>query len=325
MGDDDPWSTLRPHQLRDFLAVADTGSLRAAARKLGLTQPSLTKSLRQLETQLAVAIISRSSHGVTLTSAGQLLLEHARMIEFEIRRTNHAFLRLRGQTAARVNVGLSIALASGLLGEAVKLLRAGDPDVSVRIVEGTHERLVADVRQGVCDFALMPIGVRGHLADLRIRPLFETRIVVVGRVGHPCSGATSLCELAACDWITARRHGTLNDLIDRHASSLGLNGIRWMVECNSLATYWDMIAASDLVGLALLTDLESRSARGFGVVALIDAPALPTVTVALLHRPDVGPAGAAGALADLCRDLAVRHVPRRPIGESLPDYCDSHG
>jgi LysR family transcriptional regulator of abg operon len=244
-----------------------------------------------------------------------LLLEHARLIEFEIRRTNDTFRRMRGQSAARVNVGLSVALAAGLLGDAVKLLRAREPDTSVRIVEGTHERLVADVRQGVCDFALMPIGTRGHLADLRIRPLFEARIIVVGRVGHPCSGATSLGELATCDWITARRHGTLNDLVDRHANSLGLNAIRWMVECNSLSTYWDLIATSDLVGLALLTDLESRNARAYGVVALLDAPALPSVTVALLHRPDVAPSGAAGLLADLCRDLAGRHVVQRPLGE----------
>jgi LysR family transcriptional regulator of abg operon len=315
MHDDDPWSTLRPHQLRDFIAVADTGSLRAAARKLGLTQPSLTKSLRQLETQLEVAIISRTSHGVTLTSAGRLLLEHARLIESEIRRTNDEFRRMRGGSAARINVGLSVSLAFGLLGQAVKLLRARDPEIPVRIVESTHERLIADVRQGLCDFALMPVSTRGHLADLRIRPLFEARVIVVGRTGHPCSGATSLTDLKTCDWITPRRHGTLKELIDRQAGSLGLNALRWMVECDSAATYWDMIADSDLVGLALQTDFESRNARAFGVVALLDTPELPTVTVALLHRPDAVPSGGAAALADLCRDLAGRHVVRRPLNE----------
>lgn len=316
MNDDDPWSTLRPHQLRDFIAVADTGSLRAAARKLGLTQPSLTKSLRQLEAQLEMAIISRTSHGVTLTSAGQLLLEHARLIESEIRRTNDEFRRMQGRSAARISVGLSVSLAFGLLGEAVKLLRARDPDVSVRIVEGTHERLVADVRQGICDLALMPVGARGHLVDLRIRPLFEARVIVVGRAGHPCAGAASLSDLQACDWITPRRQGTLKELIDRQADSLGLNPLRWMVECNSAATYWDMIADSDLVGLALQTDLESRNARAFGVVALLDAPDLPSVTAALVYRPDAAPAGNAAALADLCRDLSHRHVLRRPLDAS---------
>ena len=324
MHDDDPWTTLRPHQLRDFIAVADTGSLRAAARKLGLTQPSLTKSLRQLETQLEVAIITRTSHGVTLTSAGVLLLEHARLIESEIRRTNDEFRRMRGRSDARISVGLSISLAAGLLGEAVRLLRARDPDISVRIVEGTHERLVADVRQGLCDFALMPIGARGHLLDLRIRPLFEERIVVVGRAGHPCTGASSLCDLAACDWITPRRQGVLNELIDRQAGKLGLSAIRWMVECNSATTYWDMIAGSDLVGLALLTDLESRNARAFGVVALLDLPALPSVTVALLHRPDAAPAGSAAALAELCRDLAGQHVFRKPLGGRPSTQGDNH-
>jgi hypothetical protein len=96
---------------------------------------------------------------------------------------------------------------------------------------------------------------------------------------------------------------------------MGLNPLRWMVECNSAATYWDMIADSDLVGLALQTDLDARNARAFGVVAVLDAASLPTVTVALLHRPDAAPAGHAAALAELCRDLAGRHVHRKPAAQ----------
>ena len=94
MSDGDPWSTIRLHQLRDLLAVVETGSLRAAARQLGLTQPSLTKSLRQLEEQTALALVVRSKHGVTLTSAGQRLVEHARAIESEIRRTAQDLQRI---------------------------------------------------------------------------------------------------------------------------------------------------------------------------------------------------------------------------------------
>ncbi len=68
------------------------------------------------------------------------------------------------------------------------------------------------------------------------------------------------------------------------------------------------------MGLALLTDLESRNARAFGVVRLLDAPTLPSVTVALLHRPGAAPAGSAAALAELCRDLAGQHILRKPLG-----------
>ena len=103
----DSWSTIRLHHLRDLLAVVETGSLRAAARKLGLTQPSLTKSLRQLEEQTALALLVRSKHGVTLTSAGQHLVERARLIESELRRTAEDLDLLRGGTVRSVSVGVS--------------------------------------------------------------------------------------------------------------------------------------------------------------------------------------------------------------------------
>ena len=105
----DSWSTIRLHHLRDLLAVVETGSLRAAARKLGLTQPSLTKSLRQLEEQTALALLVRSKHGVTLTSAGQHLVERARLIESELRRTAEDLELLRGGTVRSVSVGVSMA------------------------------------------------------------------------------------------------------------------------------------------------------------------------------------------------------------------------
>ena len=103
MNNADPWSTIRLHHLRDLLAVVETGSLRAAARKLGLTQPSLTKSLRQLEEQTALALLVRSSHGVTLTSAGQRVVERARAIESEIRRTAEDLELLRGGAVRSVS------------------------------------------------------------------------------------------------------------------------------------------------------------------------------------------------------------------------------
>lgn len=78
MNNADTWSAIRLHHLRDLLAVVETGSLRAAARKLGLTQPSLTKSLRQLEEQTALVLLVRSSHGVTLTNEGQRVVARAR-------------------------------------------------------------------------------------------------------------------------------------------------------------------------------------------------------------------------------------------------------
>lgn len=308
MDEIDPWASLRPYQLRDLIAVADTGSLRAAARKLGLTQPSLTKSLRLLETEAGVSIISRSAHGVTLTSAGQMLLDHARLIESDIRRANEELSRLRKHSSLKVKICLSISLTSELITEAVTLLRKEVPDVTIQITGGIQERLVADVRQGACDFALMPITDRSHLTDLRIRPLYEAGLIISGREDHPCSNSKDLADFAKCDWITPRRNGPLNRLIGQIADSMGLANFRWMIECSAPESYWDLISRSHLLTLALSTEFECHHSHWPTIVTLFAGPPLPNVTIAMLHRPDLPPSGTAGRLAEICRDLAAKHV-----------------
>ncbi len=310
MNNADPWSTIRLHHLRDLLAVVETGSLRAAARKLGLTQPSLTKSLRQLEEQTALALLVRSSHGVTLTSAGQRVVERARAIESEIRRTAEDLELLRGGAVRSVSIGVSMASPLEFVARAVASLHRRDPSLHVQIFEGVQAKIIADVRQGVVDFAIIPVAQRDSLIDLRARPLFHTRVVVVGRAGHPCAPAQSLRELAACHWITPRRGGVLDGMVERLAVSNQLPAFSRPIQCDSSALYWDLIASTDLVGLSLATKLEGDRVAGARI--LYDGPPLPEVPVALVHRADFPQNALAGELAERCREEAATHAHRRP-------------
>lgn len=311
MSDSDPWSTIRLHQLRDLLAVVETGSLRAAARKLGLTQPSLTKSLRQLEEQTALALFVRSKHGVALTPAGQRLVEHARSIESEIRRTAQDLELMRGGAARSVSVGVSMAASLDFIARAAESQRRHHPDLQMQIFEGVQAKLIADVRQGIVDFAIMPVGERTNLVDLRVRPLFHTRVVVVGRAGHPSAAAQSLAELSGCDWITPRRGGVLDRMVANAAGDMGLPAFRRPVQCDSSSLYWELIARTDLVGLSLAAKLDGRIVGGAGFCVVYDGPPLPEVAVALVHRVDFPQNALAGDLAERCREEASTYVGSR--------------
>jgi len=299
----DSWSTIRLHHLRDLLAVVETGSLRAAARKLGLTQPSLTKSLRQLEEQTALALLVRSKHGVTLTSAGQHLVERARLIESELRRTAEDLDLLRGGTVRSVSTPLDF------IARAVAALHQQDPGLSVQIFEGVQAKMIADVRQGVVDFAIMPVTQREPLLDLRARPLFHTRVVVVGRAGHPCASARSLAELSGCHWITPHRRGVLDGMVERLATGMKLPPFNRPIQCDSSPMYWDLIAHTDLLGLSLATKLDDNSVAGAQII--YDGPPLREVSVSLVHRTDFPQNVIAGELARRCREEAAIYAHRR--------------
>ena len=112
------------HHMRTIVAVAEAGSVRGAARRLGLSQPALTKSLGQLERELGAALVQRSARGTQFTELGKAMLARARAIDAELRRACWEGLGEVGRKEAWDNtalVGEILALRhekAGLLGKA---------------------------------------------------------------------------------------------------------------------------------------------------------------------------------------------------------------
>ncbi|MFZ1909070.1 MAG: LysR family transcriptional regulator, partial [Burkholderiales bacterium] len=77
---------MRLNQIRDFMAIVEAGGIRAAARGLAVTQPALTKSLRQLETELGAVLLTRGVRGARPTEIGLAFLARARAVTVELRR-----------------------------------------------------------------------------------------------------------------------------------------------------------------------------------------------------------------------------------------------
>ena len=100
---------MKLNALRDFLAVAETGGLRAAARQLGAAQPAITRSIQELEKELGVALFERSAKGVRLTPMGTAFMRRASAVRNELHKAKDEMAQLRGETHGRVSVCLSSA------------------------------------------------------------------------------------------------------------------------------------------------------------------------------------------------------------------------
>src|ERR1700680_3700202 len=108
-------SPMKLHQLRDLVAIAEHGSLRAAARHLGTAQPTLTRSLSELERELGAPLFERRSRGMVATPLGQAFVRRATRILNDIRRAKDEFEQLRDNAVGSVAIGLSIAAHLWLL------------------------------------------------------------------------------------------------------------------------------------------------------------------------------------------------------------------
>src|SRR6266446_749378 len=144
--------TMRLSQIRDFVAVVESGGIRAAARKLGVSQPAITRSVRGLEAELHARLLQRTPTGVVLTQPGRAFLARARAAQAELRKAEEELDRL-DQKAGSVAFGVSPTSAI-LVPEAVNCFRQQFPQTRVHIAEGLPQLLLPLVRDETLDFAI---------------------------------------------------------------------------------------------------------------------------------------------------------------------------
>ena len=145
---------LDSRRLRHFLAVYDMKSIGQAAEKLYLTQPALSKSLRQLEDDLKVKLFDRTPLGVVATVFGDTLAQHARVIRSEMRHAETELSNLRGAVKGHVTVGVGPSLATSLMPLATGMLRKAKPGIRFTIIEGLVDTILPALRRGELDLAV---------------------------------------------------------------------------------------------------------------------------------------------------------------------------
>jgi DNA-binding transcriptional LysR family regulator len=250
---------MRLTQVRDFVAVADAGSITAAARALGVSQPGLTKSIGALESELHVALFLRSARGVSLTRYGQAFYARARAAHAELEKARSDVLQLAGGVSGRVAVGFGPLAATLVVPSAVLKFQSLFPDIEVRLLEGFAHVTMPLVRDHTLDMALGPRlpGVRRDAA-LKFRPVFHNEQIVVARKGHPLARARSVSELTHAHWLSFEPR----PVVDRVLSQLGLPGAHQLMQCESLNVLVALLAESDLLALASRRILALPAANG---------------------------------------------------------------
>ena len=194
---------MKLNQIQALVAIAETGSIRAAAARVGVSQPALSKSLQGLEEELSVSLVHRTSRGVNLTSFGQAMVTRGRGIAQEVDRLREQIEQMRGALQGTINLAVSPSPSVILLPKALARFRQDYPDVQLRIREAVFPDTLQMLREGLADIAL---GAHPQLklnkqSEFLVERLYYNRLVVTGRMGHPKAGAKSLSELLDCDWL----------------------------------------------------------------------------------------------------------------------------
>ena len=204
-------------QITCFLEVARNGSIKRTADALNVSQPSVTKTIKELEAALGAELFIRLPTGVTPTPFGEALLRHATPALSELNAGFAEIEALKNSTDGGIRLGgLQLAM-SRLLPIGVARLKRQRPYVNVSVVPGTYEQLLPALRVGDVDLLF---GRRGHASDISglvFEAFFQDRLVIAALPDHPLSqrGNVELADMVDYPWIVPLPRTAARDCLNR--------------------------------------------------------------------------------------------------------------
>lgn len=241
---------IKMHHLRDLLAIIESGSIRSASKQLGIAQPALSRSIRELERDIGVPLFERRAKGSFLTPMGILFARRANAAFTELRRARDEILQAQGSTHGSIVACLSSLTHVALMPNIWAPFRKKYPNLQLCVIEGVYPMVETRLQDGTIDFYVGPAPEGGAPPGLQMETLFENSRIVLARKGHPLAGATSLGELCEADWVTTsitdKAETEFNDVFLR----LGLPAPRLALQGESALTWITALLGSDFLAMS---------------------------------------------------------------------------
>ncbi len=172
------WSMELRH-LRYFVMAAEERNICRAAARLNISQPAVSRQIRDLEEELGLALFERSSSGLRLTAAGETALAHAQDLLRRSGDLEAAMGAFKGAAERTLNVGFIATALSGFLAAALRTFNQRHGEVGVQIREMSPQEQEKALRDGEIDVALLGTACPQLAEEFRVEPIQETPLAIV--------------------------------------------------------------------------------------------------------------------------------------------------
>jgi DNA-binding transcriptional LysR family regulator len=275
---------MKIHHLRALVAIASTGSINGAAKALYVTQPAITKAVRELEAEFGVRLLERNQWGVVPTAEGAALVSRARTVVREMERAEEDMAHLKGLRDGSLVVGITPIVGTVGLTDALVEFRKRWPRVTLEFRELGFNQLNEQLRNRTLDLAFAAFAK--PMADSgSVKEMFSFETVFVTRANGPYARADSLEALQDAEWIhtdvTESYPAFVRTLYERAA----LAPPHCITRCTSYALFYSLTQSIDAVFAWTRHSLETTElGRSFVQLALPVVP--PQLQLYLLSPPE---------------------------------------
>lgn len=292
--------------IRTLIAIADTGSATRAAQMLHLVQPAVSRHIKLLEEACGAPLFERERHGMVLTDAGRIMVDHGRRALRELEDARSQIAPTAQALSGRLTIGLLASTSRLLAASLVARIRARYPAVTLGINVGYAGNVTRWLETGEVELALL-YDTRAA-QDLQVDALLDERLYVVAPPGQLAMDEPyPLARLAQRPVILPNAPHGLRGIIEHALAVAGIT-VEVVAETNALDLQKSMVAQgfglTILPGSAILDDLRS-GALSAAPVAAPDLSRRIVLARTATRRPSVLGAAAAPELVGLMKDLVT--------------------
>ncbi|MFW0764526.1 transcriptional regulator TdcA [Trabulsiella odontotermitis] len=291
-----------------FQEVIRSGSIGSAAKQLGLTQPAVSKIINDIESNFGIELMIRKNTGVTLTSAGQVLLTYSESITREMKNMVSEMNSLSCSSVVDVSFGYPSLIGFTFLSSMMKTFKEVFPKAQVSMYEAQLSSFLPALRDGRLDFAIGTLSEDMQLQDLHVESLFESEFAVVASQSRTCTGTTSLASLKNEQWVLPDTNmGYYKELLatlqSHHISTDNI------VKTDSVVTIYNLVLNANF-----LTVIPCDMTAPFGSNQFITLPVedeLPVARYAAIWSRNYRIKKSASVLVELAKQYSSQDCTRR--------------
>jgi DNA-binding transcriptional LysR family regulator len=265
-------------RLEHLVAVAEEGSMAAAARRVHLSQPALTRSIQALEDEAGVALFDRGARGVTLTAVGRMVTERARRVLFESGCLARDLTLVRQHEIGSVQIGLGAFPAAILLPELLSQLHRQWPKLRIGTEVSHPAALLQALYREAVDFVVIEHSTVPTAAELETVRLPPERGGVFVRAGHPLTlGPVGLAALRESALVSVVFPPETHERVRKLFRCKPGEDVPFQVESNDFRALTHLVRHADALLLAPARAV--REELRTGTLVALDIPELSDIAM----------------------------------------------
>lgn len=251
-------------QLRALIAVTDRQNFTLASRDLGISQSSLHRSARDLESTLGIALFEKTSSGIAATRPARLLSQRAKLAISEIAQGMEELSAARNRERGRLRIGSMPLARTSLLPLAINRFTEAHPGLTLELIDGPYEDLLDHLLSADLDIVVGALRSPAPTEMILQRELIAPPLAIIGRADHPLRSQSglSVAQLATYPWVVPRVGTPTRQFFDSHFAEPLARGEMSLVETTSHILTREVLLGSNRLTLVSRHQLEHEIQAG---------------------------------------------------------------